>query len=102
MSEYPYDVPAKPTPDPADWRDGKDHLYNVPLPLPAPRDADGPAFSNGTEFEMWQANWCDHCTKEPTCPILLEVLLGDNIPPQLTPGDSYPSDAYHCTEFDGG
>lgn len=69
----------------------------------------GPAFSNGTEYEMWQANWCDRCTHDAAyqsgkssegCPLLLTALLGD-IPGEWMeqPPERYPSDAYHCINF---
>jgi hypothetical protein len=70
------------------------------------------AFSNGTEFAMWEANWCGRCQvdaafrrgdNDPGCPVLATALLGDGVPPEWLeqPADRYPSDAYHCINFRG-
>lgn len=67
------------------------------------------AFSNHTEFEMWEVNWCDRCLRDAPfrrmdkgfgCPILARALLGEQPAEWLQqPDDHYPSDAYHCIEF---
>lgn len=69
----------------------------------------GPAFSNGTEGEMWDVNWCDRCLVDAPfrrnlsktgCGLLLTALFGE-IPDEWIeqPEDHYPSDAYHCINF---
>ena len=71
----------------------------------------GPAFSNGTEYEMWKENWCYRCTRDAAfqrgetddgCPLLLTAICGD-IPGEWMeqPRDRYPFDAYHCIDFRG-
>lgn len=46
---------------------------------------DESAFSNGTEWEIWSANWCERCAHdkparrgkpENGCPLILAVMLG--------------------------
>lgn len=68
--------------------------------------SDGPAFSNGTEFEMWSENWCSRCTRDTEdnpCDILtVALVLGDRPVEWLPqPSESYPRDAYHCVMFKG-
>lgn len=74
----------------------------------------GPAFSNGFEYDMWRANWCERCTHDAAfqrgesdegCPLLLTALLGD-IPAEWMEqpvGEEGPSltDRYHCINFRG-
>lgn len=65
---------------------------------------DEPAFSNGTEWEMWSANWCQRCKNDKTgeCPIIMTALLGMTPVEWLEqPADQYPSNAYHCIQFRG-
>lgn len=61
-------------------------------------------FSNGFEFEAWQANWCARCVKEPDCLILTAVLLDeleeDEIPAEWSPGRDDLYDRYHCSEIE--
>jgi hypothetical protein len=68
------------------------------------------AFSNHTEFELWEVNWCDRCLRDKAyrerdqgygCPILANVVIDNSIPPEWIeqPFESYPFDAYHCIEF---
>jgi hypothetical protein len=61
------------------------------------------AFSNGFEFDCWSANWCDRCIKDDGesvfCPILSDVMLNNEVPPQWTPGTDDLRDRYHCSEF---
>lgn len=69
------------------------------------RSKDTPAFSNGTEWEMWSANWCARpCTmdKNEDCPLIMVALLGRTPAEWLPqPADRYPSDVYHCVMFRG-
>jgi hypothetical protein len=66
------------------------------------------AFSNGFEFESWELNWCGRCTKDyiggaPAdvfCPILTEVMLNNEVPPQWSPGTNDFRDRYHWSEFE--
>ena len=61
------------------------------------------AFSNGFEHESWAANWCNRCTKDDGesvfCPILSDVFLTNEVPPQWSPGTDDLRDRYHCSEF---
>lgn len=74
------------------------------------RSRPGPAFSNSTEYEMWEVNWCGRCLRDAPfrrmdkgygCPILAAAVLSQVIPAEWMeqPDDRYPSDAYHCIEF---
>jgi hypothetical protein len=67
-------------------------------------------FSNGTEFDIWFANWCDRCkhdagysdaTPEKGCPLLAAALCGERIPEWLLndedPGD--PARRVMCLNF---
>lgn len=64
------------------------------------------AFSNGFEYDMWAENWCVQCVKDEDgdsglgCPILAEVLLDNEVPPQWSPGTDDLRDRYHCSEFE--
>lgn len=68
------------------------------------------AFSNGSEFDAWEPNWCGKCTKdymgtapaETYCPILSYVMLENEIPKEWTPGTDDLRDRYHCKEFEDG
>lgn len=66
---------------------------------------DEPPFSNGTEWEMWSANWCHKpCQndKNEDCPLVMTALLGKTPVEWLPqPPERYPSDAYHCVLFRG-
>jgi hypothetical protein len=75
------------------------------------RAREGSAFSNGTEWECWSANWCDRCTREAPfrngisnqgCPLIL-VSLSDRIPAEWMEqpwnGEHPPLERYHCIEF---
>ena len=70
---------------------------------------DQPAFSNGTDGELWMCAWCDVCIHDRAgragtgegCPLVLIALLG------RTPMEwRRDGDAYECTDFspesDGG
>jgi hypothetical protein len=57
-------------------------------------------FSNGTEFDIWSANWCARCrhdagysdaTPEKGCPLLPAALCGERIPEWLL-NDEYVGD----------
>lgn len=41
-----------------------------------------PAFSNGTEFEMWQYQWCEECKWDVNagCPLIEQLLLHEPVP----------------------
>ena len=72
----------------------------------------GSAFSNGTEWECWSANWCDRCTREAPfrngissqgCPLIL-IAMSERIPAEWfeqpwSPDGHPPLDRYHCMEF---
>lgn len=61
------------------------------------------AFSNGTEFEIWSANWCGNCAKDDGetvfCPILDTVFCDSEVPPQWS-GMSDGLGDYHCSQFE--
>jgi hypothetical protein len=65
----------------------------------------GPAFSNGTEFDIWSATWCDTCLadrpfrngiSEWGCR-LIEVATFEGIPDEWL-DTGHPGD-YRCTAY---
>jgi hypothetical protein len=67
------------------------------------------AFSNATAADIWMANWCHRCQKDAIfrntgkgsgCPILLNVYVTNEIPPEWIEQD-YVLQDYHCIEFRG-
>ena len=68
------------------------------------------AFSNGTEWEIWSANWCDVCkVDEPAreredfengCPLILDILTG-SVPAEFMEQPPESGDRYHCINFRG-
>ncbi len=76
------------------------------------RSRDRMPFSNSTEGEAWQANWCDRCLRDAPfrngltnsgCPLLLVAMMGRTPAEWLdqTAADELPrlGDQYHCIEF---
>ena len=69
----------------------------------------GRAFSNGTEWEMWAANWCyAPCQRDVLfqrdisktgCEILFRAMFGDEVPPEWVRQPDESHDRYHCIEF---
>lgn len=80
---------------------------------------DGSPFSNGTEWEIWAANWCwrpcmnpveaawqryeEGQGPEPTefpggCPLILAAMMGKTPTEWLEQPDNSP-DRFHCIEF---
>jgi len=67
------------------------------------------AFSNGSEYDAWSANWCRRCTKDDMgladegvyCPIVTNVMVDNEVPAQWAPGTDDLRDRYHCSEFEG-
>lgn len=62
------------------------------------------AFSNGTDYHCWRANWCDRCRNDinEDCPIVATALFCQGIPAEWLPqANGYPADAYHCVMFKG-
>jgi len=68
------------------------------------------AFSNGSEYEMWEPAWCGRCLHDAPfrrmgkgigCQILAAAVFEECIPAEWLeqPPESYPRDAYHCIEF---
>lgn len=78
-----------------------------------------PAFSNGTEFDMWRGRWCDRCHHpvekawqayedgerktqlkgfEGGCPLLMAAMAGHTPVEWLEQPDIHD---YHCIEFRG-
>jgi hypothetical protein len=71
----------------------------------------GAAFSNGSSWEIWQANWCARgrgCVNDedgggPTgtyCPLITVAMVSD---PRVTPAEWVEGDGiqdYACTEFE--
>lgn len=69
-----------------------------------------PAFSNGTEWEIWSANWCDRCLVEAPfrnglkgatgCPLIVTAM--SEVPAEwFTPEPGTSSDRYRCLNFKG-
>jgi hypothetical protein len=56
-------------------------------------------FSNGTEYEIWSANWCDQCTVGIECPIAALALLAEKTPTEWMWQPAGSPDRYHCIEF---
>lgn len=76
------------------------------------RSRDRPAFSNGTEGEVWTANWCDRCIHdkparetggEDGCALLTIAIVGRTPAEWLEhrgeDGAYSLSDQYHCIMF---
>lgn len=68
---------------------------------------EGSPFSNNTEYEVWEVNWCDRCLRDapyrrdisPTgCPLLVIALLG-RTPAEWMEQPPDSPDRYHCIEF---
>ena len=69
-----------------------------------------PAFSNGTDHEIWSAAWCERCLKDSAelvaagngCPIIMAMLLSKT-PRELTmftPHEDRQQSRYRCSEFE--
>jgi hypothetical protein len=69
-----------------------------------------PAFSNGTESEAWEENWCGRCIHDAKfrqagvgdgCPLMLVAVLGRTPAEWIDqrPNGHRLGDTYHCTEF---
>jgi hypothetical protein len=66
------------------------------------------AFSNGTEWECWSANWCDRCIHDKParqgdegngCPLILIGFCG-RTPLEWMEHERFSlGDRYHCIEF---
>lgn len=67
---------------------------------------DKPAFSNGTEWDVWSSEWCSRCVNDTddNCPLILVAMMG------RTPSEWFEQprgerglicleDRYHCVEF---
>ena len=56
-------------------------------------------FSNSTLGDMWRSKWCDRCLNDENsdCPILLNLLLGNNDPHLVNPGNDQLD--LVCTNF---
>jgi len=79
------------------------------------RSRDVPAFSNGTEGEVWTANWCYRCLRDAPfrnmgkgsgCPLVLVSLMSRTPAewldgPRDEQGRYSMADQYHCIEFKG-
>jgi hypothetical protein len=40
-------------------------------------------WSNGTDWEIWEANNCDRCIKEPTCDLILAAFLNGGLTAEM-------------------
>lgn len=70
---------------------------------------EGPVyFSNGTEFDAWQANWCDRCARDAIfrstgkngCPLILLAMCREPVPQWLEQPVPYAlGDNVHCIDF---
>jgi hypothetical protein len=56
---------------------------------------DKPAFSNGSEWEIWEYNNCMKCVHEPRCALIDLILIG-RTPPQLKETSLHD---YTCSEY---
>lgn len=57
------------------------------------------AFMLGTEYEGWMQIWCDHCTHQVQCPLLMVAAMN------RTPAAWYrvsldTAHSYTCSEFE--
>ncbi len=57
------------------------------------------AFSNGTEWECWSANWCERCVYEETCPLVELALFTDETPAEWRFQEHNLGRKYVCTKF---
>ena len=61
-------------------------------------------FSNGTEWDAWNAAWCETCVHdmngpEDGCWIILALILGEK-PDEVGPGPCYsPQTVAYCTKY---
>lgn len=78
------------------------------MKVPSGTPLDRPAFSNGTEFECWVANWCHRCVHdkparedryEDACQIVMIALLGQTPAEWIRQEGFRLGDQYHCIEF---
>lgn len=69
---------------------------------------DNPAFSNGTEWEIWSYNWCERCTNDSPemvdrgdgCSLIAVAMFEQKTPAEwMEQEDRSPSDRYHCISF---
>lgn len=66
------------------------------------RDRDWPPFTCGTEFEIWQANWCGRCVHEHSeygghCEDFDPAFTEDRVPDILVESDGLW--VWECTKF---
>lgn len=58
------------------------------------------AFANGAEWDCWSVNWCQRCEREPTCTLLDNVLLYNELPVEWVPDQPGSLHRpYICTQF---
>lgn len=66
-----------------------------------------PCWSNGTEYSMWEANWCGRCWHdraarkgefENGCVLIALGMLGDEVPQWVYSDKPYPMHV-HCLQF---
>lgn len=61
-------------------------------------------FSNGTEWDAWNAAWCETCVHDTSgpedgCWIILALILGEK-PDEVGPGPCYsPQTVAYCTKY---
>lgn len=75
-----------------------DEAYAAALPEPA--------FSNGTQGEIWMAGWCERCANDTPelvdrgkgCPLIMVALMG-RTPSEWMAQPNESPDQYHCAEF---
>jgi hypothetical protein len=61
------------------------------------------AFSNGFEWDIWSAIWCQTCKNDENedCPLVAVAMLGERTPIEWT--DEKPGSLagkYHCSEYE--
>lgn len=63
------------------------------------------AFSNGTEWDCWSANWCNRCVHDQNideggCILILQALLDHGTPEEWVPDQPNSlGNQYICTKF---
>lgn len=57
------------------------------------------AFMLGTEYESWMQIWCDHCTYQVQCPLLMVAAM-NRTPAPWDLVNSGTVNSYTCTEFE--
>lgn len=66
------------------------------------------AFSNGTEWDIWEARWCANCKvdeawrrdeSKPGCDLIMDAMVFDATPAEWTAPDPAWPHTYECSKF---